>query len=462
MSEKIHHRRLTLKQKLRQKGWLRSFQTLMRFVADRAAEIELAEVASSMALTTLLAIVPVLALSIAVFAAFPSFADARQTLEEFIWSSFLPEQYSTQLVTYLRDLAGHAAGLTTFGIAGLALTALLMIDKLFVTVNRIFKVRRMRPWPQRAIIYWALITIGPIALTLSLTMTGRLAAMALEGVNSGASGFLYNLGQIVLQGVSFALIYKFVPNCRVQTSHAMAGGFLVVLFGQFVKQGFEYYVTAGTLTSIYGAFVAIPVLILWIYVAWFLFFAGAAVTATIPKLTAGRFMDSFRTGNDFLTGLVMLRELVLMRLAGEVPMLSTEELCDAADVYPEAAERILATLAAAGYVTLATDERRLRVQCWVLVADTQKVGLRRAFEAFAIDGRNTLVLPRSKNTAKSGEAAGSLAGWWESMRAADALNTPMAQLWEADLAAFTASEELDDAEKTAIGAPSDEFEERSL
>lgn len=411
---------------MRKKGWIASCKTLLRFVADRVTEIDLAEVASSMALTTLLALVPMLALSVAVFAAFPSFAETRQALEELIWTSFLPEQYSQQLVTYLRDLAGHAAGLTTFGVAGLALTTLMLIDKLFVTVNRIFRVRRVRPWSQRALIYWALLTVGPIVVALSLTMTGKLAAMALEGVSSTTSSFLYNMGQIVLQGCCFALIYKFVPNCRVHAAHALVGGFVVVLVGQLVKKAFEYYVTAGTLTSIYGAFVALPVLILWIYVAWFLFFAGAAVTATIPKLTAGRFMDSYRVGNDFLTGLVMLRELVLLRLDGQAPMMPLDDLCEAADTHPEAAERILARLSSAGYVALANDESRPRVSCWVLVADSQKATLRNAFEAFAVSGQNTLVRPKK---ADASSATAKLADWWHQMCQAQALTTPMAQIW---------------------------------
>ena len=142
----MRRKQKTIQEKIRQKGWLNSFRTLMRFVADRAAEIEIAEVASSMALTTLLAIVPVLALSLALFAAFPSFADARKSLEDLIVMSFLPEQYSSVLLGYLNEFTRHAAGLTTFGLVGLAVTALLLIDKLFVTVNRIFKVKTMRPW----------------------------------------------------------------------------------------------------------------------------------------------------------------------------------------------------------------------------------------------------------------------------------------------------------------------------
>ena len=419
----IRSQQKTIKDKIKQKGWLNSFRTLMRFVADRAVEIEIGEVASSMALTTLLAIVPVLALSLAVFAAFPSFAEARQSLQDLIVMSFLPEQYSSVLVGYLNEFTSHAAGLTTFGLIGLAVTALLLIDKLFVTVNRIFKVRAMRPWSQRALIYWALLTIGPAALALSLSMTGKLTAMALEGVGSGTASFLYNTGQIVLQSLCFALIYKYVPACRVQFSHALMGGLLVVLAGQIVKQGFEYYITAGTLTNIYGAFVALPALIVWIYVAWFLFFTGAAVTATIPKLTAGRFLDSYRAGNDFLTGLAMLRELVLLRLAGLTPMMTTEQMCDAVDTYPEAAERILSVLASARYIAPAAGSDG--VQGWVLVADCRSADLMRAFEAFAVSGQNSLVRGASRNQM----IEGSLESWWTAMKSSTALTTPIAEVF---------------------------------
>ena len=151
--------------------------------------------------------------------------------------------------------------------------------------------------------------------------------------------------------------------------------------GLVVKQLFGMWVTAGTLTNIYGAFVAIPVFVLWVYVAWYLFFAGAAIAATIPKLTAGRFLDYYRPGNEFLTALAMLRELVHLRLRQKRPILDVEELCDAADTYPEAAERILSRLAEAGYVAPVTTEAGGRTQEWVLVADSQKITLLRAFQS---------------------------------------------------------------------------------
>lgn len=421
--------RLTLREKLRKKGLISSFRTLLRFAADRARENDLTEVTSTMALATLTAIVPVLALSLAAFSAFPSFAGARQALEDLIVMSLLPEQYSEQLLGYISQFTSHAAGLTTFGLLGLAVTAFLLIDKLFVTLNRIFKVTAPRPWFQRVLIYWALMTVGPLAVAVSLTMTGHYAAMALEGIDPGVSKTLYNVGQVFLQAFGFAVIYKFVPACRVHFSHALVGGSVVSVCGLVVKQLFGMWVTAGSLTNIYGAFVAIPVFVLWVYVAWYLFFAGAAIAATIPKLTAGRFLDYYRPGNEFLTALAMLRELVHLRLRQKRPILDVEELCDAADTYPEAAERILSRLAEAGYVAPVTTEAGGRTQEWVLVADSQKTTLLRAFEFFAVSGGNSLVSSKMQRLAGKDGAVGILADWWKQFSTNEALNRPMAQLF---------------------------------
>ena len=421
--------RLTLREKLRKKGLISSFRTLLRFAADRARENDLTEVTSTMALATLTAIVPVLALSLAAFSAFPGFAGARQALEDLIVMSLLPEQYSEQLLGYISQFTSHAAGLTTFGLLGLAVTAFLLIDKLFVTLNRIFKVTAPRPWFQRVLIYWALMTVGPLAVAASLTMTGHYAAMALEGIDPGVSKTLYNVGQVFLQAFGFAVIYKFVPACRVHFSHALVGGSVVSVCGLVVKQLFGMWVTAGTLTNIYGAFVAIPVFVLWVYVAWYLFFAGAAIAATIPKLTAGRFLDYYRPGNEFLTALAMLRELVHLRLRQKPPILDVEELCDAADTYPEAAERILSRLAEAGYVAPVTTEAGGRTQEWVLVADSQKTTLLRAFEFFAVSGGNSLVSSKMQRLAGKDGAVGILADWWKQFSTNEALNRPMAQLF---------------------------------
>ena len=394
---------------------------LARFARDRLSEINIQEVSSSMALATLLAIVPVLALSLAVFAAFPGFSDTRDALEEVIITGFLPEQYSEVLIRYLRDFASHAAGLTTFGIAGLAVTALLMIDKLFKTVNRLFKVRQSRPLMQRVLIYWTLMTVGPAAVAFSLTITGQATARALSGVDAGISAVLLSLMQFSLQVLGFAALYKYIPNCRVPWINALFGGFVAAGAGFLVKVGFEYYVTAGTLTNIYGAFVALPVLVLWIYVAWFLFFAGAALTATLPKLAAGRYMDSYRAGNDYLTALVFLRKLVEKHRESEKPVLTLTELCRAADVCPEDAGRALEGLARTGYAApVAVGEKE---QAWVLTTDPARAVLLPVFREFCVDPSSSLITPQVRN----GVSSGILNPWWLRFCANAALTKPLVE-----------------------------------
>lgn len=133
-----------VKRARRQHG-IEAVRTIIRFAMDRMRETQLQEVASSMTLTTLLSLVPLIAVAMSAFALFPSFADSRHALEEAIISGVLPQQYTETIVTYLRNFTDHASGLGIFGLAGLAVTALLLIDKFFVTVNRIYQVRRMRP-----------------------------------------------------------------------------------------------------------------------------------------------------------------------------------------------------------------------------------------------------------------------------------------------------------------------------
>lgn len=174
--------------------------------------------------------------------------------------SVLPLSYSEVIMKYLKVFSDHASGLGAFGLAGLALTALLMIDKFFVTVNRIFRVRRMRSWAQRAMIYWALLTLGPIAIALSITLSTQAIRIAAGAAGTGGlPGWLFALIQIILQTIGYAILFKLVPNCRVPFTHALTGGAAVALAGQVFREAFEYYITAGTLSSIYGAFVAFPV-----------------------------------------------------------------------------------------------------------------------------------------------------------------------------------------------------------
>lgn len=372
----------------KKRPWRQTLRELLEFVLNRMEETQLNQVASSLTLTTVLSLVPLVAVVLVSFAVFPGFAERRAELEELLFSSLLPEVYSQQIISYVHAFTSHAQGLTIFGLAGLGITALLLINTVDSTLNRIFHVRQMRPVMQRALIYWALLTLGPAVMAFSLTLTKSLANFDV-GVQGVLPGWGIMFLQLIVQSFMYGALYVYVPNCKVKWSHAILGGLLASLVGIVIKWGFSYYLSTGPLTTIYGSFVLIPVVLIWIYLTWLLVLSGAAVAATIPMLTSGRFSDMHKTGNDFITGIALLHELMVKQEQGQSSV-SIHTLCKAVDSYPEAAGAILEQLAEAGYVGKLKDDRKYD-EHWSLLVSPQTTTLSGVFDALLVDQTNTLI-----------------------------------------------------------------------
>ena len=368
--------------------WRVVVRELAEFAAQRIRDTQLGQVASSLTLTTVLSMVPLVAVLLVSFAVFPAFADRRAEIETLIFSTLLPGSYSEQILGYVRAFANHAQGLTAFGLVGLLVTALLLINTVDTTLNRIFHVRQMRPVMQRVLIYWALLTLGPILIAISLIFTNLLSTLDVT-VSGVLPGWGLVIAQLLIQTLFYAALYVYVPNCKVRWSHAVVGGGLVTLVGVLIKWGFSFYLSTGPLTTIYGTFVVIPVVLLWIYISWLLVLAGAAITATIPMLMGGRFADQLKTGNDFLTALALLHQLMLSQEKGE-PSMSIHKLCQAVDSYPEAAGAILERLAEVGYVGKLKDDRKYD-EHWSLLVSPQKTTLSGVFDVMLVDPDNSLI-----------------------------------------------------------------------
>jgi len=388
---------------------------------SRFRETNVVEVASSMTLATVLSIVPLLAVALAMFSVVPAFEPYRESFEHFL-AGVIPGQYSLQIFGYLRSFSQHASGLSAFGFAGLAVSAYFLIDKLFVTIGRIFRVRHRRSVIQNAILYWAILTLGPMLVVASLSVTTYLAKMALSGFSSSAASWGLNTLMVVLQALFYSALYIMVPNCHVVRRHALTAGVITALAGLVVKRCFSIYISSGTLTNLYGAFVALPVFILWIYITWILVFAGAAIAATLPMMSSGRFSDTYRPGNDLATGAALLTVLLKRRDEGR-PVVSVPELAKATDSWPEAVESVLEKLSRAGYVSeVKVSARRGKGGAWVLIADPDKATLRSAFDEMTISPDLLLFDPRF----------GPRSGWYERLSGADALNLTLREVLETE------------------------------
>jgi membrane protein len=386
--------------------WLKKAREVALFAYRRGGEVRLQQVAASLSFTTLLSIVPLFAVGLAIFSVFPLFADFREALQSLI-SKTLPPQISTTVLGYVGEFAQQAARLTAVGLLFLAFSALALIMTVDHALNDIWQVRNRRPFGQRMLIYWALLTLGPLLIGASLTASSFVwspSAAELRHIPWLLRGLL-DYAPVLLSGFAYSALYVFVPNRLVRWRDALIGGFVAAILSELLKVGFAFFIARGSVRSMYGAFAALPLFLLWMYLSWYALLFGAAIAATLPRLRSTRFSDELRAGNAFITALALLRHLLDARRAGK-PALGSSELALRARTDLVDAERLLETLERLGYVRrLAAPRRRSESSEWLLSADPAHVTLRLAFERFAIDPSNLLL-------ALDREGLGTLLGGW--------------------------------------------------
>jgi membrane protein len=372
--------------------WLKTAREVALFAYRRGREVRLQQVAGSLTFTTILSIVPLFAVALALFSAFPLFADFREAFQALVQRS-LPAQFSSTVLSYIGEFAEQAKRLTAAGLIFLGLAALAMIMTVDRVLNDIWQVRDHRPFGQRVLIYWAIITLGPILIGASLTASSYLWSMSEEAI-SRVPGWLRGLldyAPVILSGFAYSALYVFVPNRTVRWHDALIGGFVAAILAELLKSGFGHFIGRGSVRSIYGAFAALPLLLLWMYLSWYVLLFGAAIAATLPRLRATRFSDEVRAGNAFVTALALVRQLLEARRRGQAQV-ETADLARGARTDPVDAERLLESLERLGYVRrLAAPRKRGEPSEWMLTCDPALKSLRPAFERFAIDPANTLL-----------------------------------------------------------------------
>jgi membrane protein len=375
-----------------QQAWTRieRAREVLGFAYLRAREVRLAEVAGSLTFTTMLSIVPLLAVVLSVFSAFPLFAETRLEFERLV-GELLPPQIAATIVGYIAGFAARAAGLTALGVLFLFVTALLMIYTVDAVLNEIWKVQQVRGWMARILVYWALLTVGPLAVGASLSATTYLLALPSSPLEDAALPLrlLLDVGPFALGGVALAALYVVVPNRRVRWRDALVGGFVASALGELLSWGFGLYIRTGSLVSIYGAFSALPLLLLWIYLSWYALLFGAAIAATLPMLRATRFADERRAGNRFLTAAALLRSLLLARSRGvDDGRVSAEALAREVRVAEDAGFGLLLELERLGYASRLDGAHAGK---WLLTCDPRQATLLPLFRRLALDPGNSLL-----------------------------------------------------------------------
>ncbi len=292
--------------------WREAFATLReRFAQDR-----LGVTAGSLTFTTTIALVPMITVVLAVVTAFPVFSKFQDITQRWLVESLVPDNISRQVLGYLTLFAGKANKLGLAGLVALVLSVLSMIFTIDRTLNAIWRVRTARSLGQRILIYWTAMTVGPLIFGLSVSISSY-AISASKGLVvglPGGVGLLLDLVQFFLVAAVMAAMFQYVPNTHVRWGHAWMGGLFVAVCLEIAKRLLGYYLSKVPAYSVvYGAFATLPILLIWIYIAWVIVLLGATLTAYVPSLLAGAPRRRSGAGSEFQVALEILQALDSVR-----------------------------------------------------------------------------------------------------------------------------------------------------
>jgi len=357
---------------------------LSRFVLRRAADKKLTQVAASLTFTTVLGTVPLLAVVLALFTAFPLFAEFQTALEEFLTANLMPPAVSTHVMGYLNLFASKASGLTAVGSLALVVTSIMLIRTIDDALNNLWQVREQRPLRQRLLVYWAILSLGPVLMGASLWASSVMAQQSLSLVEQlpTSLGLLLSAVPLVLTGLGFTGLFMLVPNCRVHWKDALAGGLVTALVLAVMRWGFGFYLSRfPSYTIIYGAFATLPIFLLWVYLSWLAVLSGAAIAATLPAIRERHWEHRHYPGTTLVDALAVLKALwptvqepMNARRAGDLAI----EL----DMSPDALEALLQRLRA---LELIVNTQIEGSEHWLLAADPRTVRLGPLMEALLLD-----------------------------------------------------------------------------
>lgn len=252
------------------------------FLTGRARNDTILRVSSSLSYTSLIALVPLLSIALAIFSAFPVFADVREQIQEVILKNFIPA-IEDDIKQYLNTFINATAQLTTVGVAGLAVTAILLLSTIENSFNFIFKVTKPRHITTKITLYWTVITLGPLLLGAAWSLRGYLYTLQTY-VDNTSFPAITNMLPALLNFLILVMIYILVPNRKVNILHASVGAITSVMLFWVMRKFFGLMIlNNATYKTLYGALAALPIFLVWMYLVWAVVIFGAVVTAAIDE-----------------------------------------------------------------------------------------------------------------------------------------------------------------------------------
>ncbi len=272
------------KQSLQRLAHSSTFQFLGYFI-NRLKSEQIQVIAGYLSYVTLMSLVPLIVVMLSVLTAFPIFAEIRETIENFVYSNFVPTAGNV-VREYLTGFVNNASKMSAVAISFLILFALLLISVIDKTLNKIWRISKKRQLITSFSMYWMILTLGPILVGGSLAITSYIVSFAALGdINLiGHSSILLRFLPLLASIFAFLILYMVVPNKIVPFKYALTGAIVAAILFEIAKKGFAFYVTQlPSYQAIYGALATIPILFVWVYISWLVVILGAVFTASLEE-----------------------------------------------------------------------------------------------------------------------------------------------------------------------------------
>jgi len=339
-----------------------------RFVGDSGLQL-----AGSLTYTTLLALIPSAVVALSIVAGFPWFEPIREQMLEAIFASLLPDTIGSVRGEF-DSFAANAGKLGLVALAGMAVTAVMTLAAIEGAFNTIWRVRDKRSTGNRLSIYWSILTLGPLLFGGSLSLSSYLFAVVHDvGLGEIAPPWAKSAALLppIIAWIGFSWLYFTLPNRSIRPSHALLGGFVAMVLFEGLKRGFAWYVvTFPSYQAIYGALAAVPILLVWTYLAWSVTLFGAVVTASLPEWRhRARLGEGGTPGPAPRLAIALALLMAARRAAVAGQSIRRRDLLAASEAAPDVEDDVLDKLARQNFLARSPGDR------WMLSRDLASVTL---------------------------------------------------------------------------------------
>ena len=255
-------------------------------IVHRFVEENFDQISASLAFTTLLSLVPLVAVVLGVMSVLPSFPGMVDQLNQFVMRSLLPERSAGMIINYVLEFSQKAANVTVFGLAGLVASVLLLLVSIERTFNHVWRVTEDRPWWKKLGLYAAVLALWPFVVSGVVLAIYYAVTTSLGLINEPEwlRGVVFKVVGLAVAAIFFAGLYVAVPNARVAAWDALWAGAFAALGFSLMQKCFGFYLASfPSFTLVYGAFATLPIFLLWLYLSWAMVLLGALVAATLPE-----------------------------------------------------------------------------------------------------------------------------------------------------------------------------------